>query len=479
MNIKRLVLGTAAGALAVTGAQAADLPVVVEPVDYVRICDAFGAGFYFIPGTETCLSVRGRIRADYNVFFDDERDDFEIRYRPPSNPNRPFSDGLFLRRDFGSDLSTPNFDSRGYDDNDQDGYRFRARGYIYMDSRTSTEFGLLRTFTEVHFTRDGNDSVSTNLNRAFIQFGGLTFGRTQSFYDFTDAYYGTFQLHNPSVSDTSTNVIAYTAAFGNGFSASISLEDEVRRRNFIGFSPVLLVPRGTGPNPNDGDVFLATSDARYQGRRIPDIVANVRVEQGWGSAQIMGALHYVDVIGTVTRVNAAGNVIVEDASDEELGWAVGGGVNVNIPFGAGTTAGIQATYAEGALNYLGADSFVPGSFVAGADAIVDLNGSMDKAQGFSIHGGFATSFTPTVSLTLGGGYTYVDYDDYTLARNLVTGETITESADFQNFDVDGFIGWSPISGFVMGVGAQFKYQDSDEFDDASSLSAFFRAQRTF
>ncbi len=70
MNIKRLVLGAAAGALAVTGAQAADLPVVVEPVDYVQICSAYGDGFFFVPGTEGCLRIRGRIRADFTNRFD-------------------------------------------------------------------------------------------------------------------------------------------------------------------------------------------------------------------------------------------------------------------------------------------------------------------------------------------------------------------------------------------------------------------------
>ncbi|SOC18019.1 porin, partial [Stappia indica] len=42
MNIKSILLGASAAALAATGAQAADLPVAPEPVDYVRVCDAFG-----------------------------------------------------------------------------------------------------------------------------------------------------------------------------------------------------------------------------------------------------------------------------------------------------------------------------------------------------------------------------------------------------------------------------------------------------
>lgn len=408
MNIKRLVLGTAAGALAVTGAHAADLPVVVEPVDYVRICDAFGTGFYSIPGTETCLRVSGRIRADYNVYFDDEFDN--------------------------SGLSTPNFSGFGYGDDFENGYRFRARGYLYMDSRTSTEFGLLRTFMELHVTRDfATSGFSVNLNRAFIQFGGLTFGRTQSFFDFTDGYYGSFQTDNPSVSDTTTQVLAYTAAFGNGFSASLSIEDETFRRSGI-------------------------ANGVYQGTRIPDVVANLRVEQGWGSAQVMGATHYIEEV---------------ISGEEALGFAIGAGVNFNVPFGSGTTVGIQGTYAHGALRYLGNDARVLPSAVAGTDAFVDpISGDLELADGFSVHGGFSTSFTPTVSLTLGAGYTYVDYENTVLAAN-------GTSADFSNFDVDGFLGYSPVSGFVMGVGAQYKYQDTDEFGDASSLTAFFRAQRTF
>ena len=63
MKLKSLLFGSAAILAAGTGAQAADLPMA-EPVDYVRICDAFGTGFYYIPGTETCLKVGGRVRVE-------------------------------------------------------------------------------------------------------------------------------------------------------------------------------------------------------------------------------------------------------------------------------------------------------------------------------------------------------------------------------------------------------------------------------
>ncbi|MCV0427339.1 MAG: porin, partial [Roseibium sp.] len=66
MKLKSLMLGAAAVATATT-AQAADLPVAPEPVDYVRVCDAYGARFYYIPGTETCLRVGGRVRTQFVV----------------------------------------------------------------------------------------------------------------------------------------------------------------------------------------------------------------------------------------------------------------------------------------------------------------------------------------------------------------------------------------------------------------------------
>src|SRR5690606_8341379 len=63
--IIRGLLGATAGIAMVSGAQAADLPVKAKAVEYVKICSAYGAGFYYIPGTDICLRVGGAVRADY------------------------------------------------------------------------------------------------------------------------------------------------------------------------------------------------------------------------------------------------------------------------------------------------------------------------------------------------------------------------------------------------------------------------------
>ena len=65
MKLKTLLLGSAAAFAVAGAAQAADLSVA-EPVDYVRVCDAFGAGYWYIPGTDTCLKIGGYVRFDVN-----------------------------------------------------------------------------------------------------------------------------------------------------------------------------------------------------------------------------------------------------------------------------------------------------------------------------------------------------------------------------------------------------------------------------
>ena len=90
MNIKSLLLGSAAALAVVSGAQAADAIVAAEPepMEYVRVCDAFGTGYFYIPGTETCLKIGGEVRAtvyanESGVNDDDLDEDYnsEVRAR--------------------------------------------------------------------------------------------------------------------------------------------------------------------------------------------------------------------------------------------------------------------------------------------------------------------------------------------------------------------------------------------------------------
>jgi len=63
--VKSLLLGSAAALVAVTAGQAADLPVKAKPVEYVKVCSLYGAGFYYMPGTDMCIKIGGWVRAEF------------------------------------------------------------------------------------------------------------------------------------------------------------------------------------------------------------------------------------------------------------------------------------------------------------------------------------------------------------------------------------------------------------------------------
>ncbi|MGB6556038.1 MAG: porin, partial [Pseudolabrys sp.] len=197
--VKSLLLGSAAGLVAVAGAQAADLPVKAKPVQYVKICSLYGVGFYYIPGTDMCIKIGGWVRAEY---------------------------GWGQNGNFAWGWANGNVNNRTTNNSD-----FRARGYITADARNQTEYGTVRGYIAVGLSEnehggDVNASTAFSANRAFIQWAGFTFGRAQSFFDFysnpATSYWGAFP--GSDTGDGGWFVMGYTAQFGNGFSATIAAE---------------------------------------------------------------------------------------------------------------------------------------------------------------------------------------------------------------------------------------------------------------
>src|SRR5882724_3219645 len=274
--VKSLLLGSAAGLVAVAGAQAADLPVKAKPVEYVKICSIYGAGFFYIPGTDTCIKIGGWVRAE---------------------------------ADFNAGGSHTAYISGGGGRNnriDTADVQWRSRFVTSFDIRTQTEYGTLRAYTRAGFQWTTNeDGIGTYyVERTFIQFAGFTVGRSQSYFDFyANAMYYTGYIGGPSSTGAAgMNVMAYTATFGNGFTATLSLEDGTLRRNGLWDAGTDALTLGAIPGPS----FQATTGytARASGgngvpigdfaaAQVPDIVGSLRVDQAWGSAQIAGALHQV------------------------------------------------------------------------------------------------------------------------------------------------------------------------------------------
>ncbi len=209
--VKSLLLGSA-GVLAVTAAQAADLPVKAKPVEYVKVCSLYGAGFYYIPGTDTCLKIGGYVRAEW-------LHNAGGSFAPWNNAGAGPSSTRFTLTD-SNDLQS------------------RNRGVYTFDARTQTEYGTLRSYFKGGLQWSSNDSVNAGsgavayLERAFIQFAGFTFGRAQSFFDFFayPAYSYQTSAIGSDTGGTGTNLIAYTAQFGNGVTGTLSFEENLMRR---------------------------------------------------------------------------------------------------------------------------------------------------------------------------------------------------------------------------------------------------------
>src|SRR5690348_16235138 len=92
-TVKSLILGSAAGLLAIGGAQAADLPIKAKAVEYVRVCSLYGAGFYYMPGTDTCIKFGGYLRADTSV----GAGDYSFMQGAPQGANNRLTNYWFSR----------------------------------------------------------------------------------------------------------------------------------------------------------------------------------------------------------------------------------------------------------------------------------------------------------------------------------------------------------------------------------------------
>ncbi|HEY9453344.1 MAG TPA: porin, partial [Bradyrhizobium sp.] len=87
-----------------------------QSVQYVKICSLYGAGFYYMPGTDTCIKVGGFVRAEMNFN----------------------SAGSF------NPFKVATLDSRGLDQETT-----RVRGVVTFDARSQTEYGTLRSYMQI------------------------------------------------------------------------------------------------------------------------------------------------------------------------------------------------------------------------------------------------------------------------------------------------------------------------------------------
>ena len=423
--IKGLVLGSAA-VLAVTGdATAADLPVKAKAIEYVKICSAYGAGFWYIPGTDTCMKIGGYLRADTTINGGGSHG--QPAWSGDSGQHNRFAD-IFISR---------------------------SRMALTIDTRTASEYGVVRTFLQGNFqfnnfgTSNGTALGSSpaapvtatqlgGLNAsllsapgggyvaveyAFVQFAGFTFGKSASAY--ASPWQGfpgnisSFLLGGQNT-DTGLNNIQYTAQFGNGISGTIGLDDPTVWERTALYN--LSVPGAIGAN--------GTGTSFYGGFVIPDLVGNIRADQAWGLIQLSGALH--DVNASYNSIGASNTPstlsILSGHPDSKLGGAVMAALQIkNLPTGTGDDIKFDASYAKGATKYVIATAATSPNFAmfggssfgyesVGFGATTDgvyfpgATNGIQLTTAWGVRGAFNHNWDTHWSTSLYGSYSAVRYD---------------------------------------------------------------------
>ncbi len=412
MAAKNLILGSAAALLLVSGAQAADLPIKAKAVEYVRICSLYGAGFFYIPGTDTCIKLGGYLRADTT-----------------------FNGGAHGAPAWNGDL--------GQQNRFRDSFVSRSRMALTVDTRTATEYGVVRTFGQGDFQFNNfgssNPAVTSSGSNAlngpgggyvaveylFIQFAGFTFGKSSSAYSTPwNGFPGNINssLLGGNNTDTGVNNIQYTAQFGNGVSGSIGLDDPTVWNRTAVYN--LSIPAAIGAN--------GTGSNAYGGTHAPDLVGTIRVNQAWGVLQFSAAAHEVNASYNTLAAGSAPNNFSEISGHPDSKW--GGSVMAalqikNLPTGKGDDIKLDVSYAKGHTKNVIATSGGSPSFAmfnssgfayqsVGFGATTDGvyfpgaagTGGIQLTTAWGIRGAFNHNWNSNWSSSLFGSYSSVRYD---------------------------------------------------------------------
>ena len=463
-NLGVILLAGASGLLLAGTAAAADLPTkkAAPAVEYVKVCGAYGAGFFTIPGSDTCLKIGGVVRFEEN-----------FRSNAPSAANQA---GLNL-----AGTLYP-----------RDTTFSRARVFLNVDARSQTDEGELRSFFSFRDTQDtlpggpfgggklaattptsprasagynqGNSSNSFRLSQGYVQWAGIQAGVAHSFFDF---YTHDYELQDLTmgVSDQPLVMFGYTAKFGGGFSASASAEDPRARQ--IGDSTADIGIGNNAPKSSTQAAYLT-----YGAVKSPDVVGNLHYEGGWGSAQVSGALHQVDsapifgCIGATSSNCGAGNIYSATVPlgfqpSSVWGYAVNGGVKLKLDaLGAGDSFTVQGSYATGATDYVNSLNYATGMSsvyssnqvvgVPANDAFVLPNGSIGLSKEWGVFAGIQHYWVPTVRSSLFGSYMQVS--------NPTAAQVLSAGADNARAWNVGFNAiWSPIK--ALDIGAELVYEN--------------------
>ncbi len=480
--MKSLFLGSAAGLVVIGGAHAADLPLKAKSVEYVKVCSLYGAGFYYIPGSDTCIKFGGYARADFGV-----------------NTNAPLYFG-----------NTSN--QAGAQNRLSNAFTWRARTDLNIDTRTATEYGVVRTYFDGAFTwtsggyaglrvggtaydsaplgASGNGAVvggQLGVYFSFIQFAGFTIGKAVSQFSAPWGNYPANNIFDGLVGGggafSGVNQFTYTAEFGNGISGSVGVQDPSAYYQAGIYNLGLNPPPGNAilgaQPPFFGPIFFNSpmfgyGISAYGGTTMPDIVGQFRVDQAWGMFQASLAGHHNNP-AYYTGVETGGG------PGGKWGWAGQVALSIkNIPTGPGDVINISGVYTDGATRYnihdmtasAGANIIYGGSGVSSIgfgfapDSVYAPNGQLQLVQTWGMRGGYTHYWNPHWSSSIFGAYASVRYTGaakaymcgVSIPAALGAGLTVC-NPDYNIGQVGANLRWTPVKNLTFTTEAVYSMLD--------------------
>ena len=380
--IKSLLLGSAAGIVAVASAQAADLPTwKAAPVEYVRVCNVGGITGWTLPGSDTCVKFSGYITGQFtggNLSTQYNWGTLNQAIGAITNAGGVVpgvlttAAGIDPRHTQRVLLAASEAQQNTTFYRSNTGWSTRAN--FGFDMASNTPYGPLIGHFDINVdAANGLDPLQYGstpnlayLNTGYLTWAGITAGKAQSFFSFVGGGDNWANLFSPDRKGfNEPYLLAYTASFGGGFTATISAETPWT----VGASGGGTTMNGGYFNTNSGPLGgFNPPQIQFGGQKWPDIVGALHVKQGWGEAQISGVIHNVNVNASGADGNFDGAVagascgipgamVVCNGQETKVGWALDAGVKLNLqPWGfggPGDTAVLSGAYSKSAIWYSG------------------------------------------------------------------------------------------------------------------------------
>src|SRR5450432_3257583 len=376
-STRKMLLGTAAATIAVTGgvntgAQAADAMLKkAPPVQYVKICDRYGYGFFQIPGSSICLQLRGQMQSD-NMY----QPVHDAVFVSPSNKSGRYG---------GAAVGGVAANAQVVFANQQDNWGYEVTGKPRFDARTETSMGTLRAYVEVKAqldagafngfaagggvgeTGNGNKSI---LYRGYLQWAGWTIGEADSIWSLGNFKDG--DIANVVTTDKSSGWTVYytwtptgpglppvkgSAPIPDGWSVSFGADSPVKHiaKNQVGGGCTYYdLALAAGSTAGTGNVCAATGPLS-----VPDFVARLHYEAdppgkddqhndqfGLGTFHVAGAYHQITEVATsgsngIIPATCGTGTCAVGPTLHDHGWAVTGFLKFFVPMLPGTTLGAR------------------------------------------------------------------------------------------------------------------------------------------